>query len=77
VAAHVPVAAFVLRGYALGLATAVALNLPFSVHLFSQARRERWVSRRALLAPVPGALFVHGPLLAGLLLLAGAVVRGT
>jgi hypothetical protein len=69
VASHVASAALVLRGYAPGLATAVAVNLPFSAYLFRRAARERWLGRGALLALVPGALVVHGPLLVGLLLL--------
>jgi hypothetical protein len=69
VASHVVTAAVVLRGYAPGVATALALELPFSVWLFRRAARERWLARGALLALAPAAVVVHGPLLAGLLLL--------
>jgi hypothetical protein len=75
VVSHLVVATLVLHDYAPGLATALVLNLPFSVHLLRRAARERWVSRRALLALVPSALVVHGPVLIGLILLAGRVVR--
>jgi hypothetical protein len=45
---HVP-AAFVLGGYAPGLATAVIINLPFSVYFFRRSLRESHVTRRGLL----------------------------
>jgi hypothetical protein len=76
VASHVAVAVFILHGYGPGLATALALNLPFSVYLLRRAWREQWVSRRAFAALVPGAIVVHGPLIVGLVLLAGANIRG-
>jgi hypothetical protein len=67
-------AALLLRGYAPGLITAVALNLPFSVYLLRRATREQWLSRRFLVALLPAAIVVHGPLLLALLLLSRAVV---
>jgi Protein of unknown function with HXXEE motif len=66
---HVSAAAVVFGGYAPGLVTAVLINLPFSLYLLRRAARERWVSRRAMWALLPGALLMHGPLLSGLLLL--------
>ena len=45
---HVP-AAFALGGYAPGLATAVLINLPFSVYFFRRSLRESRVTRRGLL----------------------------
>jgi hypothetical protein len=62
------VAAIVLRGYAPGLATALALNLPFSTYLLRRALREGWVTRRGLSALLAAALLIHGPAAALLLL---------
>ncbi|MEW5931304.1 MAG: HXXEE domain-containing protein, partial [Gemmatimonadota bacterium] len=74
VASHAASAAF-LGGYAPGLATAVAVNLPFSVLLLRRAHRERWVSRRTLVALLPAALLFHGPGLLALLAAAGWIAR--
>jgi hypothetical protein len=76
VASHLVAAVFVMRGYSPGLATALAINLPFSIHLLRRAMRERWVSRRALGLAIPAAIFVHGPLIAGLILLAASASGG-
>ena len=65
---HVAIAFVLFGGYAPGLVTAVALNLPFSIHLLRRAFREQWLSRPARWALVPGAILLHGPLLAALLL---------
>jgi len=62
VASHLGSAVF-LRGYSPGVASAVLLNLPFSVYVFRGALREGWLSRAGFLALVPAALVVHGPLL--------------
>jgi hypothetical protein len=72
---HAAVAAFVLHGYAPGVLTALAINLPFSIYLLRRAVRERWLSRRALTLLLPSALVIHGPILVGLMILAGIVVR--
>lgn len=64
---HLFIAGVLLRGYSPGLLTAVTLNLPFSIYLFTRARRERWCSPRAAIALVPAAFFAHGALLAGLM----------
>ena len=72
---HAAVAALVLHGYAPGVLTALAINLPFSIYLLRRASREHWLSRRALSLLLPGALVVHGPILVGLMILAGIVVR--
>jgi hypothetical protein len=69
VASHVAAAA-ALRGYSPGLATALLLNLPFSLYFFRRAARERWLPRRALWGTIPAAVAVHGPGLVGLLALA-------
>lgn len=44
---HVP-AAIIMRGYAPGLVTAVAINLPFSVYFLRRTVREGKVSRTAV-----------------------------
>jgi hypothetical protein len=75
VVSHVAASLLVMRGYSPGVATAVLFNLPFSVYLFRRAAREGWVSRRALAATAPAALVVHGPGVAGLILLAGRLTR--
>jgi hypothetical protein len=72
VASHV-VSAAALGGYAPGLATALALNLPFGIHLLRRARREAWIGRRAWMMLFPLALVVHGPILVGLLWLAARI----
>jgi hypothetical protein len=65
-----------LRGYSPGLPTALLINFPFSVYLLHRAARERWVSRTAFVSLLPVALVLHGPVLIGLMLLAGFVHRG-
>ena len=70
VAWHVIAAAVIFRGYAPGLITALAVNLPLSLYLFGRARRQAWVSQSALVALIPAALLLHGAALSGLLLLA-------
>lgn len=72
VASHLASAAM-LGGYAPGLATALAVNLPFSVYLLGRARREEWIGRRAWGMLFPLALVVHGPVLVGLLWISGAI----
>lgn len=70
VIAHVLMALF-FRGYTPGLVTALLINLPFSLYLLRRALRERWMSKGAVVWMFPAGLLVHGPLLAGLLLLSG------
>jgi hypothetical protein len=65
---HAAVAIVLFGGYAPGLVTALLLNLPFSLYLFRRVVAEGWVGRAALWALVPGALLLHGPLLAVLML---------
>ncbi|HEX8242934.1 MAG TPA: hypothetical protein VF541_05550, partial [Longimicrobium sp.] len=60
-----------LRGYAPGVATALALNLPFSIHLLRRAYRERWIGRRTLVLFLPLAVLLHGPVILGVIWLAG------
>ena len=58
VAWHVT-AAVALRGYAPGLVTAVALNLPFSLYFLRRTFRERWIGRRTLVLLLPIAVLLH------------------
>jgi hypothetical protein len=74
VASHVAMAVM-LGGYGPGLATALAINLPFSVYLFRRVVRERWISRRALWSLFPAAVLIHGPGLIGLIVLSGAIAK--
>jgi hypothetical protein len=64
-----------LGGYAPGLATALAVNAPFSVYFFRHAAREQWLGPRALWATLPAALLAHGPGVWGLLALGRAAAR--
>ncbi|HKX32367.1 MAG TPA: HXXEE domain-containing protein [Blastocatellia bacterium] len=67
------VMAVIMGGYAPGVVTALALNLPFSIYLLKRTGRERWASRRALrLAFVAGGL-LHTPGLTLVILMAGAI----
>jgi hypothetical protein len=66
VLAHIA-GAVMLRGYAPGLVTALAINLPFSLILLSTAWHAQWYPHTALLWLAPLALLLHGPVLAGLL----------
>jgi hypothetical protein len=72
--AHTLMAMF-LRGYAPGLITALLINLPFSFYLLRRALKEKWMSKRAVLWMFPIGLLVHGPVLAGLMLLSGLIAR--
>jgi hypothetical protein len=74
-AAHVGSALFILRGYGPGLATALVVNLPFSLYVLRRAAREQWTTRQGLLALAPAAFVVHGPLLLGVIALAGSLAR--
>jgi hypothetical protein len=62
-----------LRGYAPGLVTALIINLPFSLYLLKRAVSEKWMSKRAVLWMFPIGLLIHGPVLAGLMLLSGLI----
>jgi hypothetical protein len=56
---HVAAAVFLLRGYAPGVVTAVAVNIPFSGYLLRRASAERWLRGMALAGTVPVAVAVH------------------
>jgi hypothetical protein len=75
VAAHVCSALLILRGYGPGLATALVINLPFSLYVLRRAAREQWTTRQGLLALAPAAFIVHGPLLLGAIAVAGSLAR--
>lgn len=60
-------AAVVLGGYSPGLVTAVLVNLPFSLWLFTVAWSGHWYAHAALLWLAPLAFVLHGPVLLGLL----------
>lgn len=60
-------------GYTPGLITALLINLPFSLYLLRRAVREGWMSRSALVWIFPIGLLIHGPALAGLMLLSGLI----
>jgi hypothetical protein len=62
---HLATAAL-LHGYAPGVVTAALINLPLSVLVFRNATRDAWLAKPALLALIPAALIVHGPLLVAL-----------
>lgn len=72
VASHLAAAVF-LRGYAPGVVTALALNLPFSIYLLRRALAERWVSRRTLLVVAVAAVLIHGPGILGVMWIAGRI----
>jgi hypothetical protein len=71
VAWHVA-AAIVLGGYAPGVATALALNLPFSIYLLRRAVGEGWETRRMMAGLLALALLIHGPAIGLLLWIMGA-----
>jgi hypothetical protein len=75
VLAHTLMALF-LRGYAPGLLTALTINLPFSLYLLKRAVDEKWMTGKAVAWMFPVGLLIHGPLLAGLMLLSGAIAGG-
>jgi len=67
--------ATMMGGYAPGLATALILNLPFSIYLFRRADKEQWVNKKSLrLAFVIGGL-LHTPGLTAVILIAGSIAN--
>ena len=55
-------AAFVLHGYAPGVATAVTINLPLTVVVLRQAVRSGLLSSKRLSAMLLFAVLLHGPI---------------
>jgi hypothetical protein len=51
--------AILIGGYAPGVVTAIAINLPFSIYLLRRAIRERWVSGRAMALIVAVGVVLH------------------
>jgi hypothetical protein len=49
--------------YVVGLASALAVSLPYSVYLFSRVYTEAWLSRRGLILLPFAGLLLHGPVL--------------
>jgi hypothetical protein len=72
VLAHVMMS-ILISGYAPGVATAVVLNLPFSIYLLLTAVNDRWVSRRALAFLGVAAVIIHTVGLPGLIILASGL----
>jgi uncharacterized protein with HXXEE motif len=72
---HAAAAVVLFGGYAPGVVTALLLNLPFSIYLLHRAAAEHWLGRGGLWALVPGAILLHGPLLAALLVVAERLPR--
>ena len=68
VAWHLMVAV-ALRGYAPGVLTAVAVNLPVTLAALRGARRDGWLSRRGLWLVLLLAVLFHGPGLIGIVAL--------
>jgi hypothetical protein len=69
--------AMLIGGYAPGIVTAIAVNLPFSIYLLRHAVRERWVSGRAMALIVPIGLVLHGIGLPMIIILSGRMVNGS
>lgn len=69
------VAAWMLQGYAAGCMTAVLVQLPFSLILFTRAWKRGWISGHGLLLLIPASLLLRGPIFFAFLFLAGFVLR--
>lgn len=65
--------AVLLRGYAPGIVTSLAVNLPFSLLFFSAALRQGWLERRNLRWLALGAVIAHGPGLFALMWLVSVI----
>lgn len=70
---HMVAALVLFGGYAPGVITAVALNLPLSVLVLRRAATEQWLGRPALWALVPAAVAFHLPGALGVMLLGRAL----
>lgn len=73
---HMVAGLVLFGGYAPGLISAVALNLPVSVLVLRRAAAEQWFSRQALRALVPAAIVFHLPGALGLMLWSRALSGG-
>jgi uncharacterized protein with HXXEE motif len=74
VIAHVATALFI-GGYAPGVVTALAINLPFSICFLRLAVSEMWVSKKAMALLALVGLVLHAVALPGILILSGEIVR--
>ena len=63
--------AFLLKSYSPGLLTALLVNLPFSILFFFRQYRCKFITLRNIPLFIAGALLAHGPLLLGLMKIAG------
>ena len=75
VLAHVWMATLI-RGYAPGLATALAINLPFSIYFLRHAAKERWASGKVWGFILPTGLLLHAIGLPFVIILCGRIVNG-
>ena len=62
-----------MGGYAPGVVTAVAFNLPFSVYLLRRALKEGWAPRRVIVLLFPVGLMIHALGLPLLMVLSGTL----
>jgi len=67
--------AVMMGGYAPGVVTAVAVELPFSISMLRRAVRERWVSGRAMVLLIAIGLPLNVIALPALPILSGEIVR--
>ena len=72
--AHLSLAAM-MGGYAPGVVTAVAVELPFSIFMLRRAARERWVSGRAMVLLIAIGLPLNVIALPAITILSGEIVR--
>jgi hypothetical protein len=70
---HVAAALVLFGGYAPGVVTAVAVNLPLSVLVLRRATTEQWLSRPARWALAPAAVAFHLPGAIGVMVLGRAL----
>ena len=66
--------ALLMSGYAPGLVTALAINLPFSIYLLHHAIKQRWLSWRAMALIIPTGLLFHAIGLPMIIILSGRIV---
>jgi hypothetical protein len=65
----------VVGSYTAGLATSLAINLPFSIYLFWRLLREQWMRPPTFVLLFPLAAVVHVPILFGFLYISGFISR--
>ena len=62
--------------YTAGLGTALLINLPFSLHIFRRALRDRWIGPLGFALLFPAGAMAHIPILFGFLYVSGFILRG-